>query len=232
MISIISESFQLRLIHSSDFNSVDLSLKSSKSVEISSKSVVIQEAITKILEHPKYQQDFPTVAVLYERVPEMIELEPDQIEVEYTFVTIVQHNSTDIEEIFEEIEENEQNLLEIHSAQWQKFWSESRISVEGNKELSNAIDTSLFALASALPSLNTSHPRSTFYGLSPSGLGLSTENYQGHSFWDTEIWMHPTVLLLQPEWGAELLKYRHSVINTAHDNAVNTSYKGYRLVLF
>ncbi len=40
-----------------------------------------------------------------------------------------------------------------------------------------------------------------FYGLSPGSLsrgGRLGEDYGGHSFWDTEIWMYPSVLLFYP----------------------------------
>lgn len=205
-------------------------VKSTKSSTIFNKSVTIVEASTKVLEDPIYQRDFSTVSMLYEKIPETIELLPAQNEVEFIWITLVQQNSSDIEEIFSKLHENSFDLLKTHTNEWQQFWTDKQISVEGNEELSNAIDASIYALASALPSLNTSRPRQIYYGLSPAGIGLSRdlEVYNGHSFWDTEIWMHPTILLLEPKWSKELLNYRHFMKETAHDNAVNTSYEGYR----
>lgn len=208
----------------------DLTIKSLKSVKISEKSVQIIEATTNRVEHPLYQHDFSTVSILYEEIPSIIELLPEQIEAEFIWITLVQQNSSDIEKIFRELHDNSFDLLKTHTNEWQQFWSEKQISVYGNEELSNAIDASIYAIATALPSLNTSRPRRIFYGLSPDGLGLNRqlEAYNGHSFWDTEIWMHPVILLLQPKWSQELLNYRHFLKEAAHDNAVNTSYKGYR----
>lgn len=222
----------MHLIKGNVSESVDLTIKSLKSLKISEKSVKIVEAFTNCVEDPLYQREHSTVSILYEDIPSIIELLPEQIETEFIWITLIQQNSSDIEKIFQELHENSFNLLKSHTNEWQKFWSEKRISIDGNEELSNAIDASVYALASALPSLNTSRPRRLFYGLSPAGLGLNRqlEVYNGHSFWDTEIWMHPVILFLQPEWSKELLNYRHILKETAHDNAVNTSYKGYRYV--
>lgn len=228
--SSISATLQLHLSQKTNFNSDDLVKKSSKSSQILNKPVVIIEAQTKLVEDPLYQSNLSTVSILYEQVPSTIDLLPEQTETEYIWITLIERDSTDIEEIFKEIHENEQDLLKSHTNEWRQFWDEKRISAEGNVDLSNSIDASLFALASALPSLNTSTTRSRFYGLSPSGLGLdrASENYQGHSFWDTEVWMHPPILLLQPKWSEELLNYRHFLRDAAHDNAIKTGYKGTR----
>lgn len=60
------------------------------------------------------------------------------------------------------------------------------------------------------------------------GLNRDLEVYLGHSFWDTEVWMLPSILLLQPKWSAELLNYRYAMRTAARDNANKTGYKGYR----
>lgn len=208
----------------------DLLIKSTKTSQIRNKTVTIVEASTKILEDPLYQCDYLTVSILYEKIPHMIELLPDQTDAEFTWIMLIQQNSTDIENNFNKLHENSFNLLKTHTNEWEKFWFDKQITTEGNEFLSNAIDASIYALASALPSLNSSRTRKIYFGLSPAGLGLNRdlEVYNGHSFWDTEIWMHPTILLIEPEWSKELLNYRHFVRNTAHDNAVNTSYKGLR----
>lgn len=54
--------------------------------------------------------------------------------------------------------------------------------------------------------LNSSQSNSEYYGLSPGGIGKS--GYQGHSFWDTEMWMLPPITLLEPKWSEDLLYYR------------------------
>lgn len=201
-----------------------------RSTKILNKRVTIVEATTKELEDPEFQRELTPVSILFERVPDRIELLPNQTDVEYTWITIVQQNSTNIGKLFQELHEIQGDLLQMHTNEWHGFWREKRITVEGNEELSKAIDASVFAIASALPSLNTSLPRSMYYGICPAGLGLrrEIEVYQGHSFWDTEIWMQPSILLLEPKWSTELLNYRFAMRHAAHDNAKKTGYKGYR----
>lgn len=226
---LISAKLQLHLSQNPGGNSEDLLITSKRSIIILDKSVVIVEAITKVLEDPDYQKEFSAVSILYEQIPEMIELLPKQTVSEFTWIMIVQSNSSGIEQTFEELHER-QELLAMHTNEWQKFWNENRVIAEGNDELSDVIDASIYALTSALPSLNTSKSRSRYFGLSPSGLGVDKlhDVYQGHSFWDTEIWMHPTILLLEPSWSEDLLNYRYDMRNTAHDLAKETGYNGFR----
>lgn len=226
----IVETFQLHLSTSNDQNSDDIIINSLKSIKILDQTVVILEATTTELEDPKYQPSLTTVTVLYEKIPNLIMLLPQENEMEFTWITLIQHNSTNIEETFQEIHKQKNNLFSMHANEWIHFWTNNKISAIGNDYLTNAIQASIYALVSSLPSLNTSQPRSWFYGLSPAGIGLDRQQevYNGHSFWDTEIWMQPTVLLLEPAWSKELLNYRYLMRRTARDNAAETGYKGYR----
>lgn len=220
------EGFKIRLSQQIVSNSEDLTITKTNSINILNRTVILLEASTTTIEDPAYQTVFSNVSILYEQVPEMIELLPHQNFADYTFITIIQSNSSKIEGIFQHLHEIESELLESHVNGWHQFWQEKEIFVEGDDELSKVIHASLYAIASSLPSLNTSQPRSTYYGLSPSG--LLNQNYHGHSFWDTETWMHPPVLLLEPRWSQELLNYRYLMRKAAYDNAINTGYKGYR----
>jgi trehalose/maltose hydrolase-like predicted phosphorylase len=61
---------------------------------------------------------------------------------------------------------------------------------------------------------------------SPSPMGLSGLGYNGHVFWDTELWMYPGLLLLHPELGKSLLEYRYQRLEAAKRNAFDKGYKG------
>lgn len=50
----------------------------------------------------------------------------------------------------------------------------------------------------------------------------------GHNFWDTEIWMLPPIMLMNPKWSEIILHYRTMMLNTARDNAILTGHKGAR----
>lgn len=74
-------------------------------------------------------------------------------------------------------------------------------------------------------------PQHPFYGLSPTGLGRGgsdLSDYEGHNFWDTEIFMLPPVALLNPTWARELLHYRFTMLNAAKDYANAGGYSGAR----
>jgi trehalose/maltose hydrolase-like predicted phosphorylase len=45
--------------------------------------------------------------------------------------------------------------------------------------------------------------------LSPSPMGLSGLGYNGHVFWDTDLWMFPAVLVLHPEIAKSMVEYRY-----------------------
>lgn len=188
------------------------------------------KATTNEVEDPHYQHSFSTVSILHEEIPQFIKLLPEQNEAEFIWITIVQSTSSNIRETFQKMHEMRNNLLNMHTNEWQQFWNDNKITAVGNVQLSNAIQASIYALVASLPSLNTSAPRSRYYGLSPAGLGLDRQQevYMGHNFWDTEMWMQPSVSLLEPAWSREQLNYRHFMREAAHDNANKTGYKGYR----
>jgi trehalose/maltose hydrolase-like predicted phosphorylase len=62
--------------------------------------------------------------------------------------------------------------------------------------------------------------------LSPSPMGLSGLGYNGHVFWDTELWMYPAVLLLHPEIAKSMVEYRFQRLEAAKRNAFSKGYKG------
>jgi trehalose/maltose hydrolase-like predicted phosphorylase len=57
-------------------------------------------------------------------------------------------------------------------------------------------------------------------------MGLSSAGYNGHYFWDTELWMYPPILVMNPEAGRSLMDYRANCLPQAMQNARNHGYKG------
>jgi protein-glucosylgalactosylhydroxylysine glucosidase len=62
--------------------------------------------------------------------------------------------------------------------------------------------------------------------LSPSPMGLSGLGYNGHVFWDTELWMFPSVLVLQPALAKSMMEYRFQRLEAAKRNAFSKGYRG------
>lgn len=161
-------------MHWSNIKSDDVTIKSSRTVPIPDVRATIVELATNTLEDPQYQPHPTTLSILYENIPDSIQLLPDQNEAHFVWITVAQTNATDIEAEFRQIHLSKGDLLSNHTNEWAKLWTEMRITAKGNNYLSNAIQASQFALLSSLPSLNRfqSKSKSTFYGLSPAGLGL------------------------------------------------------------
>lgn len=58
-----------------------------------------------------------------------------------------------------------------------------------------------------------------FSGGSIPAKGLSGEGYEGHYFWDTEIFIQPFFALTDPDTAKKLLLYRYRTLDAARDNA-------------
>ena len=49
--------------------------------------------------------------------------------------------------------------------------------------------------------------------------GLSGEGYEGHYFWDTEMYVLPVLIYTEPEAARKLLEYRYHTLNQARARA-------------
>jgi len=109
-----------------------------------------------------------------------------------------------------------ERLLEEHVRAWERLW-ESDMEIDGDAESQRVVRTALFHLyASARPGSRWSLPP----------MGLSSPAYQGHIFWDAEMWIYPVLLLLQPEMARSLLDYRLDRLPAARRQARRQGYPG------
>lgn len=125
------------------------------------------------------------------------------------------HNEAERLTIFAKLE-GVNRLLKRHEAAWEDLWK-SDILVEGDLEAQRAIHSAIYHLYSF-------SREGIAYSLSP--MGLSGLGYNGHVFWDTELWMYPAVLALQPEIARSFLEYRFNRLEAARQNAFSHGYKG------
>ena len=56
--------------------------------------------------------------------------------------------------------------------------------------------------------------------------GLTGQAYEGHYFWDTEIYVMPFLTYTAPRIARNLLKYRHSMLDRARQRAREVNQKG------
>jgi trehalose/maltose hydrolase-like predicted phosphorylase len=112
--------------------------------------------------------------------------------------------------------EGRERLLQFHKKAWEELWK-SDIQIEGDPASQQEVRAMLYHLYSFTREGSA---------LSPSPMGLSGLGYNGHVFWDTELWMYPAILLLQPEMGKTLIEYRFQRLDAARRNAFGKGYKG------
>ncbi|QOI98061.1 MAG: glycoside hydrolase family 65 protein [Flammeovirgaceae bacterium] len=125
------------------------------------------------------------------------------------------HNEAERLTIFAVLERTER-LMNLHKEAWNKLW-QSDIVVAGDPQAQKDIRFALYHLFSFAR-------EGTAYSLSP--MGLSGLGYNGHVFWDTELWMYPPLLVLQPEIAKSLLEYRYQRLSAAKQNAFSHGYNG------
>jgi trehalose/maltose hydrolase-like predicted phosphorylase len=107
-------------------------------------------------------------------------------------------------------------LLKEHKALWETLW-EGDIIIEGDLQSQQDVRLGLYHLyAFARGDSN----------LSISPMGLSSQGYNGHIFWDTELWMFPPLLVLNQDIARSLVNYRSDRLDMAKRKAINFGYKG------
>jgi trehalose/maltose hydrolase-like predicted phosphorylase len=112
--------------------------------------------------------------------------------------------------------EGRDRLLQRHQQAWNDLWK-SDIVIEGDAQSQQDVRSMLYHLYSFTREGTA---------LSPSPMGLSGLGYNGHVFWDTELWMYPALLVMHPEIARSMVEYRFKRLETAKRNAFSKGYKG------
>jgi trehalose/maltose hydrolase-like predicted phosphorylase len=112
--------------------------------------------------------------------------------------------------------EGKDRLIKFHNQAWDKLW-DSDIQIEGDAQSQQDVHSMLYHLYSFSREGTA---------LSPSPMGLSGLGYNGHVFWDTDLWMFPAMLVLHPEIARSMVEYRFERLDAARKNAFSHGYKG------
>ncbi len=91
-----------------------------------------------------------------------------------------------------------------------RFWRQSAVTVKESSGISEAIRYNQFALLQ-------SAGRDIYANVAAKG--LSGEGYEGHYFWDTEMYLQPVFLLTMPELCRNLIGFRYRTLDQARENA-------------
>jgi len=112
--------------------------------------------------------------------------------------------------------EGRDRLLNFHRKAWEELW-QSDIIIEGDPQSQQDVHSMMYHLYSFVREGTA---------LSPSPMGLSGLGYNGHVFWDTELWMFPAILVLHPELAKSMVEYRYQRLDAAKRNAFSKGFKG------
>jgi trehalose/maltose hydrolase-like predicted phosphorylase len=111
---------------------------------------------------------------------------------------------------------NKTILIDRHKELWNQLW-QGDVVIEGDFESQRDVRLALYHLYAF--SRDDSN-------LSIAPMGLSSLNYNGHIFWDTELWMFPPLLIFNQGIALSLLNYRSERLDKARQKAKNYGYSG------
>jgi protein-glucosylgalactosylhydroxylysine glucosidase len=112
--------------------------------------------------------------------------------------------------------EGRERLLLFHQKAWDSLWK-TDIVIDGDAQAQQDVHSMMYHLYSFVR-------EGTAY--SPSPMGLSGLGYNGHVFWDAELWMYPALLVLHPELAKSMIEYRYQRLEAAKRNAFANGFKG------
>ena len=107
----------------------------------------------------------------------------------------------------------EQGYIEAEREQKEyveEFWRTADVIIEGDNALQQGIRFNLFHLMQ-------SAGRDGKTGMGAKG--LSGEGYEGHYFWDTEMYVLPVFVYTKPDLAKKLLDYRYFTLDKARERA-------------
>ena len=91
-----------------------------------------------------------------------------------------------------------------------KYWENCELEIEGDDDLSLAVQYNMYQLIQSVGK----DPYSNI-----AAKGLSGEGYEGHYFWDTEMYIQPFFTLTNPDISKSLIEYRYTILDSAREHA-------------
>lgn len=90
------------------------------------------------------------------------------------------------------------------------YWKKAELEIIGDDELNLAVCYNLYELLQSVG-------KDRYCNITAKG--LSGEGYEGHYFWDTEMYIEPFFLLTNPSIVKNLISYRYTTLEQAKENA-------------
>jgi alpha,alpha-trehalose phosphorylase len=108
-------------------------------------------------------------------------------------------------------------IVEDQAEDCDAFWERADVQVGGDERVQQAVRWNLFQLLQAAQRVeNTSIPAK----------GLTGHGYQGHYFWDIDIYVMPFLCYTQPRIAKNILRWRRSLLDHARERASELDHHG------
>ncbi|MDD4113536.1 MAG: glycosyl hydrolase family 65 protein [Herbinix sp.] len=91
-----------------------------------------------------------------------------------------------------------------------KYWENCLMEIEGDDDLTTAVNYNMYQLIQSVG-------KDEYCNITAKG--LSGEGYEGHYFWDTEMYIEPFFNLTMPSITRNLIGFRYKTLDKARDNA-------------
>jgi alpha,alpha-trehalose phosphorylase len=98
-----------------------------------------------------------------------------------------------------------------------EFWRRSDIDIEGAPEVQLSVRFNLFQLMQAT---------ARGEGLGVPAKGVTGRGYEGHYFWDTEVYVVPFLTHTNPQWAKQVLEFRVGMLDAARRRAREVGHAG------
>lgn len=108
-------------------------------------------------------------------------------------------------------------LVRLQEKELSEFWASADVELGGPSDIQQAVRWNLFQLHQA---------SATLLGTSIPAKGLTGQAYDGHYFWDVEIYVLPFLIYTNPAKAAEILSYRYRMLGKARERAAELSHPG------
>jgi alpha,alpha-trehalose phosphorylase len=121
------------------------------------------------------------------------------------------------ESLDEAIARGFQGLLAAQEEKTADFWASADVQIDGDAPTQQVIRWNIFQLLQA---------SARVHGHGIGARGLTGLSYEGHYFWDTEIYVLPFLTYSAPEAARAVLKFRHDMLPEARERAAELGHRG------
>ncbi|MGI5908610.1 MAG: beta-phosphoglucomutase [Christensenellales bacterium] len=121
-----------------------------------------------------------------------------------------------VNELKKALKPTPEELYRRQEAYLSDFWENCRVRIEGDGVLDRSLQYNMYQLIQSVG-------KDRFCSVAPKG--LSGDGYEGHYFWDAEMYVQPFFNITNPEITKTLIEYRFATLDMARENAKNLGHE-------